>query len=187
MNSPGHDSQAAQRPDEIFDVVDEHDVPVARATRAEVHALRLRHRAVHVLVFGTDGRVFLQQRSRLKDTSPGLWNSSCSGHLDAGEEYDAAAVRELAEEIGLVVTPATRLVRLVKLTPSRDSGWEFAWVYEARGDGPFTLHPEEISEGRWLTPGEIIAWIGQEPEAFASAARSLWTEHRAVVLAGLVV
>jgi isopentenyl-diphosphate delta-isomerase type 1 len=184
MNSPGHDSQAAQRPDEIFDVVDEHDVPVARATRAEVHALRLRHRAVHVLVFGTDGRVFLQQRSRLKDTSPGLWNSSCSGHLDAGEEYDAAAVRELAEEIGLVVTPATRLVRLVKLTPSRDSGWEFAWVYEARGDGPFTLHPAEVERGEWFTVAEVRRALAERPKDFSRAFAYLWPKAMAALSGG---
>jgi hypothetical protein len=51
--------------------------------------------------------------------------------------------------------------------------------------GPLTLHPEEISDGRWLPPDEIIAWVEREPDAFASAARSLWTEHRDVVLAGL--
>ena len=34
-----------------------------------------------------------------KDSSPGLWDSSASGHLDCGEDYDACAVRELREEL----------------------------------------------------------------------------------------
>ena len=93
--------KAGQNPEELFDVVDAQDRVVGQAPRREVHAKQLRHRAVHVLVFDEKGAVFLQKRSMGKDSCPGTWDSSCSGHLDAGEDYDAAAVRELREEIGL--------------------------------------------------------------------------------------
>ncbi len=164
----------AQRDDEIFDVVNDRDEVVGQAARAEVHRRRLLHRAVHVLVFGTDGRVFLQQRSMLKDTSPGLWNSSCSGHLDAGEDYDAAAARELGEEIGLTVTPASQLTRLLKLTPCRETGWEFAWIYTARGDGPFALHPAEVERGEWFAVGEVTRALTERPGEFSRAFTYLW-------------
>ena len=36
-----------------------------------------------------------------KDTFPGAWDSSSSGHVDSGEDYDDCAVRELREELGL--------------------------------------------------------------------------------------
>src|SRR5690606_15702831 len=85
----------AQRDDELFDVVNERDEVTGRATRKAVHRERLLHRAVHALAFDREGRVFLQKRSLLKDTSPGCWDSSCSGHLDSGEPYDIAVVREL--------------------------------------------------------------------------------------------
>ena len=39
-----------------------------------------------------DGELFLQKRSRLKDRHPNVWDSSAAGHVDAGEEYDEAAV-----------------------------------------------------------------------------------------------
>src|SRR6266542_4522429 len=98
--------------DEYFDVVNERDEPVRRALRSEVHANAWLHRAVHVLVFDDHCRLFLQKRSMKKDTCPGLWDSSCSGHLDAGEDYDAAAIRELQEELGLsVTTPPLRWIR----------------------------------------------------------------------------
>ena len=38
--------------------------------------------------------MFVQQRSQRKDRQPGLWDSSASGHVERGEDYDAAAVRE---------------------------------------------------------------------------------------------
>jgi len=172
-------------PDELFDIVDAEDRVIGQAPRREVHARRLNHRATHVLVHDADGRVFLQRRSGTKDTFPGCWDSSCSGHVDAGEDYPAAARRELGEELGWH-DASLPLRPLLKLTTSPATGYEFIQIY-ALGPvaGPFTLHPEEISEGRWLAPAEIIAWIGREPEAFASAARSLWTEHRAAVLAGI--
>ena len=84
-------------PEEFFDVVDGHDAVVGRAARREVHARGLMHRAVHILVFDETGRVFLQKRSMKKDIAPGLWDSSGSGHVDSGESYDVAAVRELGE------------------------------------------------------------------------------------------
>jgi isopentenyl-diphosphate Delta-isomerase len=171
--------------DELFDVVDEQDRVIGRAPRSEVHARKLNHRATHILVHDDTGRVFLQRRSLTKDTFPGCWDSSCSGHVDAGEDYEIAARRELGEELGWhdAILP---LRPLLKLPTSPTIGYEFIQIY-ALGPvaGPFTLHPEEIIEGRWLAPAEIIGWIAREPAAFATAARSLWTEHRATVLAGL--
>ena len=87
--------------EEIFDVVNERDEVIGQQSRSEVHRLGLMHRAVHVLVFNAAGQVFLQKRSMKKDRQPGLWDSSASGHVDSGEDYDACAVRELREEIGL--------------------------------------------------------------------------------------
>src|SRR5205807_7544353 len=98
---------------EIFDVVNERDEVIGRQSRSEVHRLGLMHRAVHVLVFNSRGQIFLQKRSLKKDRQPGLWDSSTSGHVDSGEDYDACAVRELREEIGLLLaTPPERQFKL---------------------------------------------------------------------------
>ncbi len=86
---------------ELFDVVDDQDHVLRQEPRADVHRQRLLHRAVHVLVFNSKGEVYLQRRSAKKDTYPHRWTTACSGHVDAGEDYDTAAVRELQEELGL--------------------------------------------------------------------------------------
>src|SRR4026207_1674874 len=98
---------------EYFDVVNERDEVIDRRSRPDVHRLGLRHRAVHVLVFNKRGELFLQKRSMRKDCFPGTWDSSASGHLDSGESYDACAVRELKEELG--VSPAIAPERLFKI------------------------------------------------------------------------
>jgi isopentenyldiphosphate isomerase len=163
----------AQNADELFDVVDEHDRVIAQARRADVHAQRLRHRAVHVLCLDGAGRVFLQRRSLLKDSAPGKWCASCSGHLDASEDYDAAAVRELAEEIGVVVEVGG-LERWLRLEACRETGMEFLWVYRVRHEGPFILHPAEIMDGAWFERAAVDAAIRERPKEFAGAFRYLW-------------
>src|SRR5215472_554667 len=118
--------------EEIFDVVNERDEVIGQAPRKEVHARGLWHRAVHVLVFNARGEVFLQKRSMLKDTAKGKWDSSSSGHLDTGEDYDACAMRELREEIGLVVTQPPQ--RVFKVDACKETGWEFCWIYRGQSE-----------------------------------------------------
>jgi isopentenyl-diphosphate delta-isomerase type 1 len=158
--------------EEIFDVVNERDEVVGQNTRRAVHARGLRHRAVHVLVFGPDDRIFLQKRSMTKDTFPGAWDSSASGHVDSGEDYDACAVRELREELGLIATAPPR--RLFKIAACAATGQEFVWVYQLESDGPFALHPEEIERGEWFGRGQVTDWIEKRPQAFATGFVLIW-------------
>src|SRR3954447_16292348 len=146
--------------EEIFDVVNECDEVIGQERRSEVHRLGLQHRAVHVLVFNARGDVFLQKRSIKKDTFPGAWDSSASGHLDTGESYDTCAVREVREELGLVLGATPE--RLFKLVACEQTGQEHVWVYRHRAEGPFQLHPEEIERGDWFAPGVITRWAREK-------------------------
>ena len=158
--------------EEIFDFVNERDEVIGQAPRREVHARGWWHRAVHVLVFNARGEVFLQKRSLKKDSAAGKWDSSSAGHLDTGEDYDPAAVRELREELGLML--AQPPVRLFKLEAGHATGWEFCWVYRAASEGPFVLHPDEIETGAWFAPAAVTQWTQEKPEDFASAFVLLW-------------
>ena len=158
--------------EEIFDVVNERDEVIGQAPRKEVHARGLWHRAIHVLVFNSRGEIFLQKRSLKKDIAAGKWDSSSSGHLDTGEDYDACAVRELSEELGLKLAQPPQ--RLFKIEACQETGWEFCWIYRGASDGPFTLHPEEIETGDWFTPEAVSKWVAEKPGDFASAFLLIW-------------
>jgi len=158
--------------EEIFDVVNERDEVVGRETRPNVHRLGLRHRAAHILVFNAQGDLFLQKRSQFKDRHPGVWDSSASGHVDHGESYEACAVRELAEELGLRVSAPPE--RLFKLDACAATGEEFVWVYRCRAEGPFVLPPEEIEKGGWFGPDAVSRWLEARPEEFAPTFPLIW-------------
>jgi isopentenyl-diphosphate Delta-isomerase len=95
------------------------------------------------------------------NTTKGKWDSSASGHLDCGEDYDACAVREIWGEIGLKLTqPPERIIQVEACT---ETAQEFVWVYRCVSEGPFTLHPEEIERGNWFAPEEITQWLAARP------------------------
>jgi isopentenyldiphosphate isomerase len=165
----------ADNPDELFDVVDEADRVIRVARRGDVHANGWRHRAVHILVFNRAGEVFVQKRSLGKDSQPGKWDSSASGHLDSGEGYAAAAVRELREELGIA---CGAVAEIGALPAGPATGQEFVRIYRAAHEGPFTLHPHEIDDGRWITVAGLERWLADAPGDFAPCFRTVWAAVR---------
>lgn len=167
---------------DLLQLVDSKDGDMGTATRAEVHAAGLPHRSVHVAVHDGDGRLLLQKRSRFKDTSPGKWDISVGGHLDAGETYLEAALRECREEIGIEVREADLedLGRHWFLENPLDR--ERVATYAARHRGPFAPNPGEVDEVRFLTAEEVGAWIaaGETTPSFALQ----WRLHLRDWLAG---
>lgn len=171
-------SAAAQSPDEIFDVVDENDRVIGQATRAEVHRKKLFHRAVHIIVSDDRGNVVLQKRSLAKDTCPGLFSTSCAGHVDSGETYEAAARRELGEELGVPAEVAGTLKFLFAMSPREELGWEFVRVYALRYAGTLSPNPAEIDALTTLPPDEISARIAAAPQEFSESFTVVWARYR---------
>lgn len=158
--------------EDIFDVVNERDEVIWRAPRSEVHARGLLHRAVHVLVFNARGELFLQKRSKTKDREPSRWGAACSGHVDSGEDYDTAAMRELGEELGW--KPVTPLQRILRIEACRETDQEFVWIYRCNGEGPFTLNAEEVETGGWFSREQIERWLAERPAEFTTAFQLIW-------------
>lgn len=156
-------------------MVDDRDRILRAEHRSVVHREKLFHRAVHVFVFNSAGQIFLQKRSMAKDTAPGRWASSCSGHVDSGEDYDEAVRRELIEEIGL--REPAGLERLFKDTPRPETGYEFTWTYRCFSEGPFTLDPDEISDGRWIDLADLDGWMERTRDDFAASFVFQWKQY----------
>jgi 16S rRNA (adenine1518-N6/adenine1519-N6)-dimethyltransferase len=161
---------------ERFPVVDEQDRVLGDAPRAEVHGDNLRHRAVHILVFSHSGELFLQKRARSKDRHPLLWDTSAAGHVEAGEDYDLGARRELLEELGV----AAGLTRVAKLPASEKTGQEFIWLYRAEHNGPFELARSEIEYGEFFPVDLVSNWVKARPDDFAPGFLECWKAYNAL-------
>src|SRR5262245_31616854 len=87
--------------EELVDIVDEDDRVVRQATRSEMRRERLLHRVVAILCFNSRGEIYVHQRTAVKDLFPSLYDMFVAGTVEAGETYEATALRELEEEVGI--------------------------------------------------------------------------------------
>ena len=160
---------------EWLDIVDKHDCVIGRDTRPNIHASGAWHRSSHVVLYNSDGEVFVQLRSMNKDSGGGLWDTSAAGHVDSGESYDQCAVRELYEELGVRIDQSS-LLRRCKLDPEQRNGFEFTCVYSVCSDQPLMLQTEEIDDGVWMSPADLDRWIASRPEEFTVVFRKIWKQ-----------
>lgn len=175
-------AQIPQKDDELFDVVDAEDRVFGQAARREVHIRGLMHRAVHILVFNKHRDCLLQKRSRLKDRHPGVWDSSAAGHVDAGEDYETAARRELEEELGI---RPERLIRIAKLSPCPENGWEHVVLYAAfHAEGAISFPASEIETVTPFPPSVITRWLARSPEDFAGSFPPCWEAASPLIFRG---
>ncbi|SMC90383.1 NUDIX hydrolase [Lentzea albidocapillata] len=117
---------------------------------------------VHVLLV-RDGEVLLTRRRDADPRFDGLWHLP-SGKLDAGESVLDGAVREAAEEVGVVIEPGD--LRHVHTLHANGSGVEprLGLYFEVRrwSGEPVNREPEKCSELRWFgldaLPEDIISY-----------------------------
>ena len=92
--------------DEYIDIVTNKGEPTGKtALKSEAHKNGWYHNTIHLWLYTKQGEILLQQRSHKKSIHPLLWDVSTAGHIDAGESFIDAALRETKEEVGLSLKP----------------------------------------------------------------------------------
>jgi 8-oxo-dGTP pyrophosphatase MutT (NUDIX family) len=146
--------------DELVEVVDERGEVLETVSRAEMRRRNLRHRTVFIAVTDPAGeRLLVHRRAEWKETAPGWWDVAFGGVVTAGEGWDEAAARELAEEAG-VHAP---------LEPTGEGTYDDGEVsevyrsYLARSEGPFRFADGEVTEVEWVALDALPAWLEGRP------------------------
>lgn len=137
--------------------------------RTQVHKDGDLHAASHIWVYRfVEGRIeiLLQKRCDTKDSFPGCLDVSTAGHLDPGEDYIDAALREADEELGLSVLPyeleyiySKRICVENVFYGETFKNYEIiaVYLYEANADLEITnFQKEEISAVCWMEASEIL-------------------------------
>lgn len=146
--------------DELVDVVDECDRVLAQVPRWRVRRDNLRHRAVYILVFNAAGQVLIHQRTLTKDVFPGYWDVCVGGVPRAGESYDEAARRELAEEIGVTET-TLEPVSALQYEDAHTGIRGMVYRCTVRALGP--LQRSEVAAVEWVAVDAVPAHIARGP------------------------
>jgi isopentenyldiphosphate isomerase len=130
---------------EIVDVVNELDNVVGQLPKTEAIQNGAWTRVVFVILFNQKGELFLQQRKSTKKTYPLYWSGSASGHVQSGESYAKAAIRELAEELGV----NTALTEVAKWNSAQEK--EVVTFFVGREEGPFQLEESSIEQASFFS------------------------------------
>lgn len=145
--------------EEWFPLVDEAGNVVGKATRRECHSgSMLLHSVVHLHIFDSQGRLYLQRRSMNKDIQPGKWDTAVGGHVDLGETIEEALRREVREELGITAfEPVHNFTYHFQSRIERELVYSYRTVYE----GVIKVDPVEIDEGRYWTIEDILSNKGK--------------------------
>ena len=147
---------------EYFDVLDEFGNKTGQVKpRVDVHRDGDWHREVHIWIVNDKNEVLLQKRAPNKDHCPNMWDISVGGHIGAGDESIASAIRETKEEIGVDIT-ADQLQFLGTLRGTNSFGPvinnKFDDVYLMRLNidiDKIVFLENEISEVCWMPVSEL--------------------------------
>ena len=162
--------------EEVIDILNSDGTPAGYSRgRNEVHAKGLWHRTVHIWAFDTKGRILFQLRSHLKENNPNLLDTSCAGHISAGDESRNAAIRELREEMGVKkrIEDLEYLFEATHENVLNDGTYfdnEYYDTYKITLNDEESEHlvpqPGEVDDFVWMTREEFLEKHAKNPEKF---------------------
>ena len=168
----GLDSSQAEMMEELVLCLDSDDNVIDSSSKFTTHhGEGILHRAFSVLIFDSEGRLLVQQRSSDKITFPAVWANSCCSHpLDIdGENSDPiegvkeAARRKLDQELGIprTITDDWKFHHIGRFEYKCrwDSDWvehEIDHVLIVEADCEVDFNRNEIQSVDWLDNDSLI-------------------------------
>lgn len=148
-------------------LVDANDVALGEMEKMQAHRLGVLHRAFSVFIFNENGEMLLQQRSKTKYHSGGLWTNACCGHPRPGEGVLQAATRRLGEEMGFE-TQLEFKEKFIYKTRFDNSliEHELDHIFTGTYSGTVQPNPDEADSFSWTPVGNVLAKLKSNPEIF---------------------
>lgn len=159
-------------------VVDEHDNILKEKWRSETTP-NDRIRIVAIWVYNNRDEVLIAKRAKTKKLHPGLWGPSAAGGVTVGEDYKAAAKKELFEELGLdIAHDNLELAEVDKYlygTEAPDDGLRMLAVFAVNTSwklNQFTYPEDEVAEIKWIKKSDLKNDITNNPEKYLPHSQS---------------
>lgn len=151
--------------DEILDLVDEFDRVIDTCLRSVVYEKGLKNfRVINGFLKNAQGQLWVPRRTAHKKLFPGHLDVSVGGHVQSGESYEDAFMRELSEELNMQAHD--HVVREIGyFNPNKQNVSAFMKVYEISTDESPVFNQDDFIEAEWLLPSTIIERIGAGQKA----------------------
>ncbi|EEI85708.1 hydrolase, NUDIX family [Anaerococcus lactolyticus ATCC 51172] len=108
---------------------------------------------IHILIFSDKGELLIQQRADHKKMG-GLWDISCGGACQMGEDSCEGARRELNEELGIDFDFSS--IRPI-LTANFAQGFDDFYILRKNiGINELKLQKEEVKAARFASRAEVL-------------------------------
>ena len=147
---------------ELIEIVDEQGNFTGEVVDKDyAHDHNLLHNEVAIFILNSKGETLLQKRSSNKRYNPNMW-AICAGHVDAYESLEDAAIREVAEEVGLII-PKDKLCKykaaevILRKTNSHTTYYYYTKIDKKENE--FVIQKEELSEVKWVNIDNVINMI----------------------------
>lgn len=145
-----------------YGLFDFQDHFVRNGTKKDAVKLKLFTHSVHILLINKNGEIMLCQRPPNANRYPNQITSSAGGHVEKGESYKVAAVRELEEELG-IVTSLENVGRFDVVT-SKERAIHHLFIGKAHNK--ILADPKEICNYYFLTPKRIQSDLALHPRKY---------------------
>jgi isopentenyldiphosphate isomerase len=145
-------------PDEILDLVNERDEVIGTIPRSQYDRIEKEKlgyiRGVELFIVNDKGQLWVPRRTLHKRIAPGGLDYSMGGHIDSGESYETAALREIKEELNLNLTE-NDLEYITKFGPGVIPYFRASYLYHSNIVPDY--NPDDYTEYFWLTPEQLLA------------------------------
>ena len=138
---------------ELLDVLDEEgNLTGNKEDKDIIHEKGLWHREVCALIRNRKGEYLIQKRAATKKQAPNKWGMT-AGHVDAGEDFEEAMIRELKEELGILFSQEELKIlerKKIEIFPKNSHVTYFYYLRTNLEENQFTIQKEELDEIKWF-------------------------------------
>ncbi len=144
---------------EWLPVLDEKANVIGKATREQVHSGgKVLHPVVHLHVFNSQGKLYVQQRQKNKKIQPGKWDTAVGGHVAFKETPQKSLYREAQEELGLKISEPQFLFSYIW---ESDIEREMIYVFAYKTSIEPIPNPKELLDGKFMSIQEVKKNLGK--------------------------
>lgn len=115
------------------------------------------HLIIHICIFNSKGEMLIQQRQPFKDDWPNMWDITVGGCAVSGDDSQAAAERELFEELGIKLDMKNLRPHI---TINLENGFDDVYLIEKDINiDDLNLQYEEVKGVKWASMDDILNMI----------------------------